>query len=171
MRRARELLWVCVILAAVSPVRAGSPERDAAWSELIAQAKAHGAEETKLDRSASYVFQREDGSYLTFTRLLTTDKGRSICLIAKELTATACADWDTGRLKLGKRADAATPWSFYAFESLDALEAAKPGLLDQLVSSVNKLLVSATRPGGHGGSGCYRLSKSGVFYRVPSISC
>ena len=171
MRRACALPWACVLIAAATPVCAGSPERDKAWSELIAQAKEHGAEETKLDKSASYVFQREDGSYLTFTRMLATDKGRSVCLIAKELTATACADWDSGQLKLGRRADAATPWKFYSFASFDAFEAAKPGFLDQLVSEVNKLLAMGAKHNDRAGSGCYRVSQNGVFYRVPSANC
>jgi hypothetical protein len=171
MRRVGVLLWTCVALAAAAPACAGAPERDKAWGELVAQAKAHGAGETKLDRSASYVFQREDGSYLTFTRPLATDKGRSICLIAKDLTATACIDWDSGQLKLGRRADAATPWKFYSFASLDEFEKAKPGFLDELTSSVNKLLVGGEKHGSHAGSGCYRVSQNGVFYRVPSVSC
>jgi hypothetical protein len=167
MFKARAWLWTCVVVAAPGV----AAERDEAWSELIAQAKAHGAQETKLDRSASFVFQREDGSYLTFTRLLSTDKGRSVCLIAKDETATACVDWETGKLKLGRRADAATPWKFYAFDSLDAFEKAKPGFLDELTSSVNKLLVAARRQDAHAGSGCYQFSKNGVYYRVPAANC
>jgi hypothetical protein len=128
-------------IAAMSPVAAAeTPDRNQAWDALIAEAKEHGAEETKLDRSTSYVFQRPDGSYLTFTRLPTTDKGRSVCLIAKELTATACVDWDTGKVKLGKRRDAATPWKFFAFDSLEALEAARPSLFDQAMANVNIFL-------------------------------
>jgi len=169
MRRA--IAWLCLgaALLAGSLAVADAPERDKAWSDLIAQAKAHGAEETKLDRSSSYVFQREDGSYLTFTRLKATDKGRSVCLIAKELTTTACVDWDTGRLKLGRREDAATPWKFYSFESLDAFDAAKPGILDQFASAVNKLLVSGGKHGAEGG--CYQFSKYGNWYRVPKADC
>ena len=171
MRRA--IAWLCLgaALLAGSLAVADAPERDKAWSDLIAQAKAHGAEETKLDRSSSYVFQREDGSYLTFTRLLASDKGRSVCLIAKDLTTTACVDWDTGQLKLGRRADAATPWKFYSFESLDAFEAAKPGFLDQLATAVNKLLVSQGKHGAGAGGGCYQFSKNGNWYRVPNSVC
>ncbi len=113
----------------LSCVAAAPAERDKEWRALIAAAVSRGATETKLDRSASYVFQDPDGDYLTFTRLLTTDKGRSVCLIKQNETATACADWDTGKLTLGKRADAATPWKFFAFDSLDAMEAAKPTMV------------------------------------------
>jgi hypothetical protein len=125
---------------AASHAGAAAAERDKAWDALIAAAKARGAEETKLDRSASFVFQREDGAYVTFTRLLTTPEGRSVCLIAKELTTTACVDWETGKVKLGRRKDAATPWKFFAFDSLEALEAAKPTMLDRAMLKFNSFL-------------------------------
>ena len=47
-----------------------------------------------LDRSASYVLQRPDGSYVTFTRLLGAAK-RSVCLISKDQHASVCIDWDS----------------------------------------------------------------------------
>jgi hypothetical protein len=119
---------------------AGTLARDKAWSNLIEQAKAHGGAETKLDRSTSYVFQRPDGSYLTFTQLLAPKETRSVCLIAKQEDATACVDWDSGKLTLGDRADAATPWRFRSLASLDALEAEKPGMVDSLISAVNRMI-------------------------------
>lgn len=142
-------------------VRAGTPERDKAWNALIAEAKAHGGAETKLDRSTSYVFKRQDGSYLSFTRLLATDKGRSVCLIAKDENATACVDWDTGKLTLGSRADPATPWSFRGFELLDAFEAQQPGLVQQLFSSIERIFMSGGRSRRSGLGGYWRYSPSG----------
>ena len=119
---------------------ADGPDRDKAWAELVDQAKAHGAAETKLDRSSSYVFQRPDGSYLSLTWLAAPKAARSVCLIAKDENATACVDWDSGKLTLGDRADAATPWRFRAYASLDAFEAERPGLVDSLFAAVDKLI-------------------------------
>ena len=86
------------------------------------------------------MFQQSDGSYLTFTRLLTTTKGRSVCLSDAGETATACVDWETGKLTLGDRADAATPWRFRTKESLEAFEAEQPGLVDHLLAGLNLLM-------------------------------
>ncbi len=148
----RALLLTCVAYLIAAPALAGKPERDSAWDQLIAEAKAHGGAETKLDRSTSYVFQRTDGSYLTFTRLLTTDKGRSVCLIAKDENATACVEWDTGKLTLGSRADPATPWKFRSSASLDAFEAEQPGFFQTFLSSLQgsfaKNLRTKFGPGG-----------------------
>jgi hypothetical protein len=157
------MLWICLGACAF----AGTPERDKAWDELIAQAKAHGGVETKLDLSTSYVFQRPDGSYLAFTRLLKSDKGRSVCLIAKDENATACVEWDTGRLKLGSRADAATPWKFKGFESLDAFEKEQPGLVDRLFSSIQNLFAMGAGPRGYGyggGGGIWQLRNGAVSW-------
>jgi hypothetical protein len=153
----RALLSACVAFIA-APVLAGTPGRDKAWEAAIAQAKAHGGVETRLDRSVSYVFRRPDGSYLSLTRLLQTDKGRSVCLIAKDENATACVDWDTGKLRLGSRADAATPWSVRSFEFLDAFEKAQPGFAEQLLSSLQDLVLRGGPPDvgwGFGGGGGY----------------
>jgi hypothetical protein len=142
----------CIVAQAVSVARAGTPERDKAWDALVTAAKAHNGTETKLDRSASFVFQRPDGSYLTFTRLLQSDKGRSVCLIANDENATACVDWESGKLTLGSRADPATPWTFRSLASLDAFEAEKPGVVQQLFSSIQSLVANVSRPGAsHGG--------------------
>jgi hypothetical protein len=139
-----------------APVLAGTPERDKAWDAAVAQAKAHGGVETRLDRSVSYVFRRPDGSFLSLTRPLDADKGRSVCLIATDENATACVDWDTGELKLGSRADAATPWSVRSFQSLDAFEKAQPGFAEQLLSSLEELVLRGGPPNvgwGFGGGG------------------
>ena len=142
--------WRCVAYLIVAPALAGTTERDKAWDALIAQARAHGGIETTLDRSASYVFRRPDGSYLSFTRLLQSNKGRSVCLIAKDENATACVDWDTGKLTLGSRADPATPWKFRSLASLDAFEAEQPGLIQQLLASIKNLALPGGRSGGTG---------------------
>lgn len=154
----RALRGRCLAYLVIAPAVAGTPERDKAWDALIAQAKAHGGAETKLDRSASYVFQRPDGSYLSFTRLLQSDKGRSVCLIAKDENATACVDWDSGKLTLGSRADPATPWKFRSSASLDAFEAEQPGFFQQFLSSIQSLVTSAgnSKKSGAGGNWHYR---------------
>jgi hypothetical protein len=134
-----------VYLLACSLAWGVSADRDKAWDKLIDQAKAHGGVETRLEKSSSYVFQRQDGSYVSFTRLFASEKGRSVCLIAKDENATACVDWDTGKLTLGSRADPATPWKFRSVASLDAFEAEQPGIFDKFVSTIKRLLSSGKR--------------------------
>ncbi len=145
-----------VFWLAGAPVVAGTTDKDKAWETLIEQAKAHGGVETKLDKSASYVFQRPDGSYVSLTRLLASDKGRSVCLIAKDENATACVDWDSGKLTLGSRADPATPWQFRSSVSLDAFEAEQPGLFDNFKSMFDSLGLRGRRRLGYGGGGGWR---------------
>jgi hypothetical protein len=157
----------CLIAHAVSVAQAGTPERDKAWAALVAAAKGHGGTETKLDRSASFVFQRPDGSYVTFTRLLQSDNGRSVCLIAKDENATACVDWESGKLTLGSRADPATPWTFRSLASLDAFEAEKPGVVQQLFSSIQSLVANTGRPGASHG-GYWRNQNGAESWQKPS---
>jgi len=156
----RSLPWACsgsIVLSLVcGPIFAGTIEKNKAWDALIEQAKAHGGVETKLDKSASYIFQRPDGSYVSFTRQLATDKGRSVCLIAKDENATACVDWDTGKLTLGSRADPATPWKFRSSASLDAFEAEQPGFFDKFVAAIEGLGMSGRRSRGYGAGGYSR---------------
>jgi hypothetical protein len=142
---------VCLLFG--GPAIGGTAERNNAWDALIEEAKAHGGVETKLDKSASYVFQRPDGSYLSFTRLLATDKGRSVCLIANDENATACVDWDSGKLTLGSRADPATPWKFRSVASLDAFEAEQPGVFENLLSSINRFATSGKGSRRYGAGG------------------
>jgi hypothetical protein len=143
----------------LAPCFAGTAEKNKAWDALIEQAKAHGGVETKLDKSASYVFQRPDGSYVSITRRLADDKGRSVCLIAKDENATACVDWDTGRLTLGSRADPATPWRFRSSASLDAFEAEQPGFFDRFMSTIKGLGDFGHRSRGYS-AGAYRRFRS-----------
>jgi hypothetical protein len=139
-------IWLSLFGAAVA---AGSPERDKAWNAWIEQAKAHGGVETVLESSASFVFQRPDGVYVTFTRLLKSAK-RSVCLIAKDQHATICMDWDTGKASYGSRPDAATPWTVHGGPSPEEVAAEQPGLLDEMLSMF--------APKGGGGAGGRRHS-------------
>lgn len=154
-------------LTTCAPARAD--ERARAWDDLIAEARARGAVETLLDRSASYVFQQPDGAYVTFTRLLKTDKGRSICLISQAETATACVDWETGKLTLGDRADAATPWRFRSRDSLEAFEAEQPGVFARLGDVIASMFAPGKGSGSRGARGHYQLSKNGNWYWVSNL--
>jgi hypothetical protein len=138
------------------PAFAAAVDKSKAWDSLIEQAKVHGGVETKLDKSVSYVFQRTDGSYMSFTRLLAGAKDRSVCLIAEDENATVCVDWGTGKLTLGNRADPATPWKFRSITSLDAFEAAQPGFFDKFLLTIEHLAT---------GSGRSRRSSSGGYWR------
>ena len=157
------LSWACLSLTigllACGPALAGATDRDKSWDKLIEQAKAHGGVETKLDKSSSYVFQRPDGSYVSFTRLLATAKGRSVCLIAKDENATACIDWDTRKLTLSNRADPATPWKFRSVASLDAFEAEQPGFFDNFMSTIEGFGISGAHSRGLGAGGYSRHSR------------
>lgn len=66
----RVLVGCALALMAAEFAFAETPERDKAWDLLIAEAKKHGGEETQYKTSTSYVFQRPDGLYVTFTRML-----------------------------------------------------------------------------------------------------
>jgi hypothetical protein len=87
-----------------------TPERDRSWDSLIAEAQRRGGSETRLDKSTSYVFQRPDGEYVTFTHALTNGV-RAVCVISKDQNVVVCADWDTGKLTYGWRADALSLWT------------------------------------------------------------
>ena len=104
-------LFVCCALALMAANSAlATPERDRAWNLLIAEAQKRGGSETQLDKSTSYVFQRPDGSYVTFTHALTNGV-RAICVISKDQDLAVCGDWDTEKLAYSWRADAASPWT------------------------------------------------------------
>jgi hypothetical protein len=86
------------------------PPHDAkSWDLLIEAAKQRGGSETKLDKSTSYVFQQQDGNFLTLTEWRSPFK-RFVCVIAKDQKSTVCVQWETGRTTYGERADAASPW-------------------------------------------------------------
>ena len=88
---------------------AQTPDRGAAWQALIAEAKKHGGVETKLDLSASYVFQAPTGFYVTLTRSL-DDIKHAICVISKDLNFKTCGDWELGKITYSQRAGADAPW-------------------------------------------------------------
>ncbi len=129
---------VAVLAALVATAAvAGTPEKDKAWDALIAEAKKHGGVETKLDQSASYVFQQRDGTFVTFTRTFKGGK-RAACLIAKDQNATACFDWDSGKVTYGGRADAASPW--VNRPAPDEADKEQPGMLASLLSGFGNIL-------------------------------
>ncbi len=165
----RALRWNCLacLFGWIVPPSglAGTPERDKAWDALVAQAVAHGGVETRLDQSASYVFKRPDGSFVTFTHILKGQK-RAVCLITETQSATACLDWDNGKLTLGDRKDAASPWRFRAKQSLDAFEAEQPGFFQQLLSTIERLALSGGKSRKSGAGGYWRYSNSGNMYWV-----
>jgi hypothetical protein len=129
----RRLTILTLAALAASPAYGGAPDKDKAWDALIEQVKTHGGVETVLDKSASYVFQRPDGSYVTFTRLLAAAK-RSVCLISKDNHASVCVDWDSGKTSYGDHADAASPWRVHEGPSVEETAAKQPGPLDNLLS-------------------------------------
>ena len=135
----RVLPWTCVAFLAARFAFAGSPERDKAWEALIVQAKAHGGVETKLDQSASYVFQRPDESFVTFTHMLKGDT-RAACLVSKDQNATVCVDWDSGKTTYGERKDVASPWITRAGPPASEADKNQPGMLESLMSTFNNFL-------------------------------
>ena len=136
---------LCILIAALAPACAvaATSERDKAWDALVAAAKAHGGVETKLDQSASYVFQRPDGSFVTFTQMLSRGK-RAACLVAKKQDATVCIDWDSGKTTYGDRKDAASPWVIHAARPADE-DTEKPGLLASMLSTFSNILGAGPR--------------------------
>ena len=137
-RKASRAGLASIGVCAASIALAGTPEKDQRWSALIAQAQKRGGVETKLDRTASYVFQQQDGAFITFTRALANDK-RFVCLVASDSKASVCVDWDTGKTTYGSRADVASPWINRDGPTLDDLEASQPGPLQRLLSFVTSL--------------------------------
>ena len=126
------LILLAVAALGVGSAFAGTPDKDKRWDALIAQAKAHGGAETVLDRTASYVFQGPDGSFVTLTRVLKGSK-RVVCLIAKDQNRSVCVDWDTGETTFGERADAASPWKTRDLSPLEA-SANQPGPFQTVMS-------------------------------------
>lgn len=133
--RAAMLAALCI----ACPAFAATADRTKAWDALIGEAKKHGGVETKLDRSASMVFQRPDGSFVTFTHMLTGDK-RAACLVSKDQNATVCVDWDSGKTTYGDRRDIASPWRFHEPRAADESGTDKPGLLASLLSGFAAIL-------------------------------
>ena len=133
------LILLAVAALAIGSAFKGTQDKDKRWDALIAQAKAHGGVETVLDRSASYVFQAPDGSFVTLTRVLQGSK-RAVCLIAKDQKASVCVDWDTGETTFGERADAASPWKTRDAPPLEEAWANQPGPFQTLMSGLLNII-------------------------------
>jgi hypothetical protein len=145
----RKTVLILLAIAAVGAgsALAGTPDKDKLWDALIAEAKAHGGVETVLDRSASYVFQAQDGSFVTLTRVLQGSK-RAVCLIAKDQKASVCVDWDTGETTFGERADSASPWKTRNAPPIEEIWANQPGPFQTLMSGLLNV-IGTFGGGGH----------------------
>jgi hypothetical protein len=142
------LILLAIAALGIGSAFAGTPDKDKRWDALIAQAKAHGGVETVLDRSASYVFQAPDGSFVTLTRVLEGSK-RAVCLIAKDQKASVCVDWDTGETTFGQRADIASPWKTRDAPPIEEIWANQPGPFQTLMSVFTDIIGGLG--GGHHG--------------------
>jgi len=147
----RLFLGCALAIMAVNPALA-TPERDRIWDSLIAEAQKRGGSETRLDKSTSYVFQRPDGEYVTFTHALTNGV-RAVCVISKDQNIVVCDDWDTGKLTYGWRADAQSPWT----HSDKPPEGATP--IDQLFGFLGNVLSWGASPHGY-----WRDTASGLHW-------
>ncbi len=122
---------------------AGTPDRDAAWAALIAEAKKHGGVETILGSTGSYVFQRPDGLYVMFTRTLDS-RTHAVCVLAMAQNFITCEDWDSGKITYGQRPDANSPWK-YSDKPPGEEGAAQKGPVASLLSTLADILGSAKR--------------------------
>jgi hypothetical protein len=158
--RKRLLILLAVVAFGAGPAVAASPDKDKRWDALIAEAKAHGGAETVLDRSASYVFQAQDGSFVTLTRVLDGSK-RAVCLIAKDQTKTMCVNWDTGETAFGERAGAGSPWKTFAAPPIEEAWANEPGPFQTLMSGFLNIIDALGGGARHGG---FRTRQNGAVY-------
>jgi hypothetical protein len=155
----KSVLTLLAVSLGAGTAFAGAPDKDRRWDALLAQAKAHGGVETVLDRGASYVFQAQDGSFVTLTRVLMGSK-RAVCLIAKDQNKSVCVDWDTGETTFGERAGAGSPWKTRAAPPLQEASANEPGPFQMLMSGFLEIIQgfgSGTR--GHNG---FRTNQTGT---------
>lgn len=132
---------------AVAQAAAGTPERDRAWDALIAEAKKHGGEEIQYKTSVSYVFRKNDGEYVTFTKMLDSPT-RAVCVLSKDQTVTVCGNWDTGKLRYGVRADANAAWTY----SDTPPPAAEKSPFASLLASFGDIIGAGLKTKGFGGS-------------------
>jgi hypothetical protein len=151
------LILLAIAALGIGSAFGGGPDKDKRWDALIAQAKAHGGVETVLDRSASYVFQAPDGSFVTLTRVLKASK-RALCLIAKDQNRSVCVDWDTGETTFGERADVASPWKTRDAMPLEEAWANEPGPFQVLMSGLLNV-IGMFGGGGHSG---FKTNQSGT---------
>ena len=154
-----------LVLLAITAFYGGSAfaaqaDKDKLWDALIAQAKAHGGAETVLDRSASYVFQARDGSFVTLTRVLGGSK-RAVCLIAKDEMKSMCVNWDTGETTFGERAGAGSPWKTRNAPPIEEAWANEPGPFQTLMSGFLNVIGALGGGMRHGG---FHSSGSRTYY-------
>jgi hypothetical protein len=154
------LILLAVAAFGAAAAIAAQPDKDKRWDALIAQAKAHGGSETVLDRSASYVFQARDGSFVTLTRVLGGSK-RAVCLIAKDQMKSMCVDWDTGETTFGERAGAASPWKTRNAPPSEEVWANQPGPFQTLMSGFLNVIGGLGAGMRHGG---FHSSRNGNVY-------
>lgn len=152
------LILLAIAAFGVGSAFAAAPDKDKRWDALIAQAKARGGTETVLDRSASYVFQAPDGSFVTLTRVLRGSK-RAVCLIAKDQMKSMCVNWDTGETTFGERAGAASPWKTHDASPIE--ETNQPGPFQTLMSGFLNIIGALGGGTRHGG---FRTSRNGTLY-------
>ena len=152
-------LFVCCALAIMAANSAlATPERDRIWDSLIAEARKHGGSETRLDKSTSYVFQRPDGSYVTFTHCFTNGV-RAVCLISKDQNLVVCDDWDTRKITYGWRADAASPWT-HSDSPPPADSVAQQTPVDMLLNFLGQVLTTGSQS-----AGTYGRERAGGYWR------
>jgi hypothetical protein len=162
--RMRLLIRIAIAAIGVGSAFAAAPDKDKRWDALIAQAKAKGGAETVLDRSASYVFQAPDGSFVTLTRVLGGSK-RAVCLIAKDQNKSMCVNWDTGETTFGERADTASPWKTRDAAPTEEISANQPGPFQTLMSGFLNIIDML---GGGMRHGSFRTGRNGtVSYSEP----
>ena len=142
---ARRPLAVAFALLVVLPATAGTPERDKAWDALIAQAKKRGGAETPINNSISYVFQRPDGAYVSFT-WMTDSPVRAVCVISKDQNLNVCGNWDTGKIAYGWRADANSPWTHSDNPPPKDAATSPKGPMDSLKSIFDDILEAGPHP-------------------------
>lgn len=152
------LILLAIAAFGVGSAFAAQPDKDKRWDALIAQAKAHGGAETVLDRSASYVFQAPDGSFVTLTRVLGGSK-RAVCLIAKDQKESMCVNWDTGETTFGERADTASPWKTRDAPPIEEIRANQPGPFQTLMSGFLNIIGGLGAGMRHGG---FRTNRNGT---------
>ena len=61
---------------------------------------------------------------------------RAVCLVTKDQNIVVCGDWDTGKLRYGWRADAATAWT--QSDNPPSADQATP--IDMLLGFLGKVL-------------------------------
>jgi len=154
------LLLCCVLAIMAANPALATPERDRNWDALIAEAQRRGGVETRLDTSTSYVFQRPDGAYVTFSHSLANGV-RAVCLISKDQNLGVCDDWDTGRLAYSWRADAASPWT-HSDKPPSANEATPIDMLLGFLGQVLSVGSESTR--GSSMHGYWRTTRTGVHW-------